>query len=404
MRFMKIVVSASLLLWPIGFSRAADTPGVTPTEIRLGQTMPYSGPLSAYSVSGKVSVAYMNMINEQGGVNGRKINLISRDDAFSTPKTVEQVRRLVEEDDVLAMFLMIGSPGVIATAKYLNSRGVPQLLSSAGSSIPANVKEYPYTTMWSMQYQVEAAILATYLLKNKPDAKIAVLYQNDEIGKGYLRFFKQTLGAKAASMIVTEVGYDITSPTIDSQVAQLKSSGADTVVLATSTKFGAQAFRKMYELGWNPLKMVINAGSSIPNAIKPAGREATQGVLSVQFMVLPDDQANWDLPAMKEYFAFMKKYLPGENPYDNAPLSGYITAQFMVEILKKCGNDLSRENVMRSANDFPEVPHPLLLPGVTYNATPTDHTPHHLGMISKIEGERWAPTGEVIRVAGPAGE
>ena len=402
MRFMKIAISASLLLLPLGFSRAADTPGVTATEIKLGQTQPYSGPASAFSVVGKVNVAYMNMINEQGGINGRKINLISRDDSYSPPKTVEQVRKLVEEDNVLAMFYMNGSPGVIATAKYLNGLGVPQLLSSSGSSIPANVKEYPYTTMWSMPFRVESTILAKYILKNKPDAKIGMLYQNDEFGKGYQRFFKQALGDKATSMVVTEVAYDITSPTIDSQVAQLKGSGADTVVLAASPKFAAQAFRKMYELGWNPLKMVINAGTSIPNAIKPAGREATQGILSVQFMVLPDDQANWELPAMKEYFAFMKKYASGENPYDNAPLSGYITAQLMVEILKKCGNDLSRENLMKAAQDFPEVPHPLLLPGVTYNATPTDHTPHHTGVISKLEGERWANTGEVIRVDLPS--
>jgi len=397
-------ISAAILLLPVQVVRAADTPGVTATEIKLGQTMPYSGPASAFSVVGKVNVAYMNMINEQGGINGRKINLISRDDSYSPPKTVEQVRRLVEEDNVLAMFYMTGSPSVIATAKYLNGLGVPQLLSSSGSSIPANVKEYPYTTMWSMPFRVESTILAKYILKNKPDAKIGILFQNDEFGKGYQRFFKQALGDKAASMVVVEAGYDITSPTIDSQVAQLKGSGADTVVLAASPKFSAQAFRKMYELNWNPLKMVINAGSSIPNAIKPAGREATQGILSVQFMVLPDDQANWELPAMKEYFAFMKKYVPGENPYDNAPLSGYITSQLMVEILKKCGNDLSRENVMKAAQDFPEVPHPLLLPGVTYNATPTDHTPHHTGVIAKIEGERWANTGEVIRVDLPQGE
>ena len=391
----------AIMVWAIEFSRAADTPGVSATEITLGQTMPYSGPASTFSLQGKVNVAYMNMINDQGGINSRKINLVSRDDGYSTPKTVEQIRRLVEEDNVLAIFGMTGSPGIIATAKYLNSLGIPQVLSTSGSSIPANVKEYPYTTMFSIPFRVEAFILASYLLKTKPNAKIGILFQNDELGKGYQRFFKQGLGDRAASMVVAEVGYDITSPTIDSQIAQLKGAEVDTVVLATTPKFGAQALRKMYELNWNPFKLMTISSSSIPNGIKPAGREATQGALSVQFMVLPDDQANWELPAMKEYFAFMKKYLPGETPYDNAALAGYITGQLMVEILKKCGNELSRANVIKYAQDFPEVQHPLLLPGVKYNATPTDHTPIHMGVISKIEGERWVSTGEVIRAELP---
>jgi len=395
-------VSAALLLLPAQFARAADTPGVTATEIKLGQTMPYSGPASSFSTQGKVNVAFMNMINDQGGINGRKINLISRDDGYSPPKTVEQIRKLVEEDNVLAIFQMTGSPGVIATAKYLNNMRVPQLFSSSGSSIPANVKEYPYTTMWSIPFRTESFILASYLLKNKPDAKVGILFQNDELGKGYQRFFKQGLGDKAASIVISEVGYDITSPTIDSQISQLKSAGVDTVVLATTPKFGAQALRKMYELDWHPLKLLINASSSIPNAIKPAGLEATQGALSVQYMILPEDKNNWELPAMKEYLAFMKKYLPNENAYEVGSMAGYITANMMVQVLRKCGDDLSRENVMKNANDFPEVQQPLLLPGVKYNATATDHTPLHMGMISKIEGERWAPTGEVIRVDPPA--
>jgi len=246
-------------------------------------------------------------------------------------------------------------------------------------------------------------ILASYVLKNKPDAKVAILFQNDEFGKGYVRFFKQGLGDKT-SMIVSEVGYDLTSPTIDSQVAQLKNSGADTLMMATSPKFAAQAFRKMYELGWNPTKLLISGSSSIPNAIKPAGFEATQGVLTLRYIMLPDDPANLELPAMKEYLAFMAKYLPNENAHDIAPVSGYITAQLLVDILKKCGNDLSRENIIKNANDFQEVQHPLLLPGVKYSATPSDHTPMHTGVIAKLEGERWLNTGEVIRVDVPQGE
>ena len=394
-------VSTAISLLPIQFVHAADPPGVTATEIKLGQTMAYSGPASSFGMAGKANVAYFQMINDQGGINGRKVTLISRDDGYSPPKAIEQTRRLVEEDNVLALFEQLGTPVIIATAKYLNSEKVPQILSATSNSIPANIKEYPYTTLWSLPFRTESFILASYLRKNKPDAKIGLLYQNDEFGKGYQRFFKQGLGDKV-SQIVAEVAYDITSPTIDSQVAQLKDAGADTVVLATTPKFGAQALRKIYELGWNPLKLLINASTSIPNGIRPAGREATQGVLSVQFMVPTDDKADWDLPAMKDYLAFMKKYLPNENPQDVSFLSGYITASLMVDILRKCGNDLSRENLMKNAQDFPEVQHPLLLPGVKYNATPTDHTPFHMGMIAKLEGERWAPTGEVIRVEPPA--
>ena len=396
------LLSAAVLFLPGHFARAADTPGVTATEIKLGQTMPYSGPASAFSNQGRITVAYMNMINDQGGINGRKINLISRDDSYSPPKTVEQIRRLVEEDNVLAIFQMTGSPGVIATAKYLNSMRVPQLFSSSGSSIPANAKEFPYTTMWSMPFRTEAFILASYLVKNKPNAKVGILFQNDELGKGYQRFFKQGLGDKASSMVALEVGYDMTSPTIDSQVAQLKNAGVDTVVLATTPKFGAQAFRKMHELDWHPLKLLIYASSSMQNGIKPAGFEATQGALSVQYMVLPEDKNNWELPAMKEYFEFMKKYAPNEIAYESGALAAYITSTMMVQVLRKCGDDLSRENLMKHANGFPEVQQPLLLPGVKYNATPTDHTPLHMGMISIVEGERWAPTGEVIRVDPPA--
>ena len=390
-------ISAAFLLLPIQVVRAADPPGVTATEIKLGQTMAYSGPASSFGIVGKANVAYFQMINDQGGINGRKITLISRDDGYSPPKAVEQTRELVEEDNVLAIFEQLGTPVVLATAKYLNSQKVPQILSSTGNSIPANIKEYPWTTVWSMPFRTESMILANYVLKNKPNAKVGILYQNDEFGKNYQKYFKEGLGDKAASMVVSEVAYDITSPTIDSQIAQLKSSGADTLVIATTPKFGAQAHRKIYELGWNPLRLLINASSSIPNGIRPAGKEATQGVLSVQYMVLPDDKANADLPAMKDYQAFMKKYLPNENADDVGFLAGYITGSFMIDILKKCGNDLSRENVMKYAQDFPEVQHPLLLPGVKYNATPTDHTPFHMGVIAKIDGDRWANTGEVVR-------
>jgi len=395
-RLTAIGVSAIVLLLAGPLANAADPPGVTATEIKIGQTMPYSGPASSFGALGKMNVAYMQMINDQGGVNGRKINLISRDDGYSPPKAVEQTRKLVEEDNVLAIFGSLGTPVILATAKYLNSQKVPQILSSTGNTIPANIKEYPWTTLWSMPFRTESMILANYVLKNKPDAKIGILYQNDEYGKNYQRYFKEGLGDKT-SMVVSEVGYDITSPTIDSQIAQLKSSGADTVVIATTPKFGAQALRRIYELDWHPLKLLISSSSGIPATIRPAGKEATQGVLTVQYLLTPDDKANDDVPAMKEYKAFMKKYLPNENADDQGFLHGYITSSFMIDILKKCGNDLSRENVMKYAQDFPEVPHPLLQPGVKYTTTPTDHSPFHMGVIAKIEGERWVSTGDVVR-------
>ena len=395
-RLTAIGVSAIVLLLAGPLANAADPPGVTATEIKIGQTMPYSGPASSFGALGKMNVAYMQMINDQGGVNGRKINMISRDDGYSPPKAVEQTRKLVEEDNVLAIFGSLGTPVILATAKYLNSQKVPQILSSTGNTIPANIKEYPWTTLWSMPFRTESMILANYVLKNKPDAKIGILYQNDEYGKNYQRYFKEGLGDKT-SMVVSEVGYDITSPTIDSQIAQLKSSGADTVVIATTPKFGAQALRRIYELDWHPLKLLISSSSGIPATIRPAGKEATQGVLTVQYLLTPDDKANDDVPAMKEYKAFMKKYLPNENADDQGFLHGYITSSFMIDILKKCGNDLSRENVMKYAQDFPEVPHPLLQPGVKYTTTPTDHSPFHMGVIAKIEGERWVSTGDVVR-------
>jgi len=402
-RIASICLAATVLLFAGPLVRAADPPGVTATEIKLGQTMPYSGPASSFGALGKMNVAYMQMINDQGGVNGRKINLISRDDGYSPPKAVEQTRKLVEEDNVLAIFGSLGTPVILATAKYLNSQKVPQILSSTGNLAPSNVKDYPWTTTWSMPFRTESMILANYVLKNKPDAKIGILYQNDEYGKSYQKYFKEGLGDKTASMVVSEVGYDITSPTIDSQIAQLKSSGADTVVIATTPKFGAQALRRIYELDWHPLKLLISSSSGIPATIRPAGREATQGVLTVQYVLTPDDKANADLPAMKEYQAFMKKYLPNENPDDQGFVHGYITASFMIDILRKCGNDLSRENVMKYAQDFPEVQHPLLQPGVKYNTTPTDHIPFHMGVIAKIEGERWVSTGEVVRDNLPPG-
>ena len=397
----KTLISIAALLLSGEAVLAADMPGVTATEIKLGQTMPYSGPASAYSIVGRAEVAYFNMINDQGGVNGRKIKLISLDDAYSPPKAVEQVRKLVEEDEVLAIFSMLGTPPILATAKYLNSRGVPQLFSQTGSSLPANVKEYPLTTIYSMPFRTEAWIMGAYILKNKPNAKIGILYQNDEFGKGYLRFFKQGLGDKA-SLVTQEVAYDISSPTIDSQIIQLKNSGVDTVITAATPKFAAQAIRKIYELDWKPTHLLINAASSREAVLKPAGFEQAKGVLAVNFELFTDDPAYAD--KYKDYFAFMKKWAPNENPYELAAVNGYISAQFMVEILKKCGNDLTRENVMKYANDFPEVPHPLLFPGVTYNATATDHTPFHAGQITRFDGDKWILVGEAIRPTPPTGE
>ncbi len=402
MRITPIFAAAAMvLLLASGHPRADEKaygPGVTDTEIKLGQTMPYSGPASAYGEVGRIQSIYFNMINAQGGVNGRKINLVSLDDGYSPPKTVEQTRKLVEEEKVLAIFTLLGSPGNIAVAKYLNAQKVPQLMSSAGTALVDDPKNLPWTTIFSMPQRTEARVLIKYLLQTKPDAKVGILFQNDEYGKGYLRFFKEALGDKAATMIVKEVSYDLTEPTIDSQILSLQASGADTVLNATTPRFSAQAVRKIYDIGWKPLHLMIYSAASVAGAMRPAGPERGVGIISTQYYKQPDDPTWADDPAMKDYFAFMKQWAPNDNAADALPMIGYIPAQLMVDILKRCGDNLTRENVMKQASVYDDTPLPLLVPGVGYTAKPDNHTPFHAARMYRFDGTRWVGFGDVVKV------
>ena len=377
-------------------AQKAYGPGVTDTEVKLGQTMPYSGPVSAFSIVGRTQSAYFNMLNEQGGINGRKIRLISLDDGFSPPKTVDRVRQLVEGDNVLALFSLLGTPTNLAVAKYLNGKKVPQLLSAAATPLLDDPVALPWTTLLAMPQRVEARIMIEYILKTKPDAKIGIFHQNDEYGKGYLRYFREALGDKAATMIVKETSYETTDPTVDSQILILKDSGADTILNASTPTFAGQSLRKMADIGWKPTHVLIYAASSIESALKPAGLDRSVGTLTTQFFKMPDDPGWADDEAMRGYFAFMKKWQPNETALDPIALVGYIAAEVMREILAKCGDDLTRENLLKQATSFRNVALPLLIPGVTFSTTPEDHTPFRQARMYRFDGTRWVGFGDIV--------
>src|SRR3954468_13965164 len=364
-------------------------PGASATEIKLGQTMPYSGPASAYGTIGKVQQAYFKMINDNGGINGRKINLISLDDGYSPPKTVEQVRKLVEQDEVLALFQTLGKPSNSAIHKYVNAKKVPHLLLATGATKWADPKNYPWTLGFNLSYQAEGQIYAKYLLKNKPDARIAILYQNDDYGKDVLKGVKDGLGAKASKMIVAEATYEVTDPTVDSQILTLQGSKADTFINITTPKFGAQAIRKAYDTGWKPLHIVNNVAASVGSVLTPAGLDKSTGLLTLQYYKDPNDPQWKDDPSMLEWRAFMGRHYRDGDPKDASNLYGYITAQLMVQILKQCGNDLTRENVMRQAANLKNVKLPLLLPAMSVNTSATDFFPIEQGQLARFTGQLW---------------
>ena len=374
-------------------------PGASDTEIKLGQTMPYSGPASAYGTIGKLHQAYFKMINEAGGINGRKITLISLDDGYSPPKTVEQVRRLVEQDEVLALFQTLGTPTNSAIHKYVNAKKVPHLLVSTGATKWADPKNYPWTLGFNLSYQAEGSIYAKYLLKNKPGAKIAILYQNDDYGKDVLKGVKDGLGAGGAKMIVAEATYEVTDPTVDSQIVTLQGSGADTFINITTPKFSAQAIRKAFDSGWKPLHIVNNVGASVGSVLTPAGLDKSVGLLTLQYYKDPNDPQWKDDPSMLEWRAFMGRYYREGDPKDASNLYGYLTAQTMVQILKQCGNDLSRENVMRQAANIKNLKLPLLLTGMSLNTSPTDFFIIKQGQLAKFTGTQWATFGDLLSMA-----
>ena len=391
-----IAVAATLATSAAFAAEKKYGPGVTDTEIKLGQTMPYSGPASAYGTIGKVETAYFKMINDQGGINGRKINLISLDDGYSPPRTVEQVRRLVEQDEVLALFQTLGTPSNSAIHKYVNAKKVPHLLLATGATKWGDPKDYPWTIGFNLTYQSEGQIYAKWLLKNKPNAKIGILYQNDDYGKDVLKGVKDGLGAAGAKMIVKEVTYEVTDPTIDSQILTLQSSGADTFIDITTPKFGAQAVRKAYDSGWKPLHILNNVSASIGSVLVPAGVEKAVGAITVAYYKDQNDPQWKDDPAMLEWRAFMGRYYREGDPKDNSNLYGYLTAQVMTQILKQCGNDLTRENVMRQAANLKNLKLPLLLPGMVINTSPNDYFLFDQAQLQRFTGTQWQLFGELI--------
>ena len=370
--------------------------GATDTEIKIGNIMPYSGPASAYGVIGKTEAAYFKMINAQGGINGRKIDFISYDDSYSPPKTVEQARKLVESDGVLMIFDSLGTPPNSAIQRYMNHKKVPQLFIATGATKWNNPKHFPWTMGWQPSYQSEAHIYAKYILKEKPNAKIAVLYQNDDYGKDYLKGLKDGLGAKAASMIVATASYEETEPTIDDHIIKLKASGADVFVDITTPKFAAQAIKKIAQIGWKPLHILNNVSASVGAVIKPAGYDNAQGIISAAYLKDNSDPQWKDDPGMKDYLSFMAKDFPQGNTLDNNTIFGYAVSQTLVQVLKQCGDDLTRANIMKQAANLKNFRTEVLLPGVTINTSPTDFAPVDQLQLMQFKGQRWHLFGKVI--------
>jgi branched-chain amino acid transport system substrate-binding protein len=392
--------SAALAILAVTSVSAADQnkydTGATDTEIKIGNIMPYSGPASAYGVIGKTEQAYFDKINAEGGINGRKVNFISYDDGYSPPKTVEQARKLVESDEVLLIFNSLGTPPNSAIHKYMNSKKVPQLFVATGATKWNDPSEFPWTMGWQPNYQSESHIYAKYILANYPNAKIAVLYQNDDYGKDYVRGLKDGLGAKAASMIIAEEAYEVTQPTIDSSIVKLKSLGADVFFDVTTPKFAAQAIKKMAEIGWKPAHFLNNVSASIGSVMKPAGFENGQGIISSIYLKDPTDPQWKNDAAMKAWNEFLDKYYPEANRSDVNVMYAYIVSQGLVHVLKNCGNDLTRENVMKQAASMRDYQPGGLLPGVKVNTSPTDFAPLSQLQLMRFKGDGWERFGDVI--------
>src|SRR4030081_3940109 len=388
-------VALALSAPPASAQKKYDT-GATDTEIKVGQTVPFSGPASAYATIGKAQAAYIKMINDQGGVNGRKINLIQYDDAYSPPKAVEQVRKLVESDEVLLTFQLLGTPSNAAVQKYLNSKKVPQLFAATGASKFTDPKNFPWTMGFNPNYFVEGRIYGQYIIKEYPNAKIGILYQNDDLGKDYQNGIKAGLGDKAAKMIVAEASYEVSDPTIDSQILKIKDSGADLFYSATTPKQAAQAIKKIAELDWHPVHILDINATSVGAVMKPAGLEASKGVISVNYGKDPLDPTWKDDPGMKKYFEFMAKYYPDGDKDSSFNSYGYATSQLMIYVLEKCGDNLTRENVMKVATSLKNVAFVLNLPGIVANTTPDDYRVNKQLQMMKFNGERWELFGPII--------
>jgi branched-chain amino acid transport system substrate-binding protein len=396
-RFLQAsAATAAALAARSGPAFADNAPGVTDTEIKIGQTMPYSGPASAYGAVGKAELAYFKMINDQGGINGRKLNLLSLDDSYSPPKTVEQIRRLVEQEQVAFIFQSLGTPSNSAIRDYLNENKVPQLFVATGASKFGDPEHFPWTIGLQPNYRTEAAIFAKHILQNKPDAKIGVLYQNDDFGKDYLNGLKDALGAKNVGMVIKEVSYEVSEPTVDSQVITLQGSGADTFLLAATPKFAAQALRKSYDVGWKPVEYMTNVAASVGAVVKPAGPEKCIGVMTGAYLKDPTDPKWKDDAGMNQWRDFMAKYLPGADTSDTNYVAGYAYSVPMVQVLKQCGNDLSRERIMKEAANLKDLEVGTLLPGVKINTSPTNFYPIRSMQLARFNGTSFELFGDVL--------
>jgi ABC-type branched-subunit amino acid transport system substrate-binding protein len=391
-----LVLTGSTALATPAIAQMKQAPGVTATEILLGQTMPYSGPASSYAPIGHVEVAYTNFINDQGGINGRKIRLLSLDDGYSPPKTVEQTRRLVEEDNVACIYQQLGTPTAMAARRYLNQKQVPQLFVASGATQFGDRDNFPWTMGWQISYQIERRVYARYVVSEKPDAKIAVLYQNDDSGKDFMKGFKDGLGDKA-SMIVAAVSYEPTDPTVDSQVVQLQSSGADALFVASIPKVTAMALRKVRELSWNPLYIIASVGASVSSGLAPAGLDKAIGLVTGAYLKDPSDPQWADDPGFQDWLAFMKKYQPNGDLSDGSNVYGYSVTQTLAVMLKQCGENLSRENIMLQAASL-DVELPMLHKGIRFHTTPTDYYGMKKMRLQRFDGKAWVPFGEPIGV------
>jgi branched-chain amino acid transport system substrate-binding protein len=375
-----------------------ETGGKTPSaEIKIGQTMPYSGPASAYGTIGKTESAYFLKINKAGGVKGRRINLVSVDDGYSPPKAVEQVRKLVEQDQVLFIFQSLGTPSNAAIQPYLNSNKVPQLFVATGATRWGDPEHFPWTMGFNPSYELEGSTYGKYIASHQPGAKIAVLYQNDDYGKDLLRGLKQGLGDKAKN-VVSEVTYEVSDATVDSQIATLKASGADTFVNVTTPKFAAQAVRKAYDIGWKPKQYLSNVSASVGSVLTPAGLEKAVGLYTVGYFKDPTDKQWDDDPAMKEWKAFMKEYVPDASLADGNNLYAYLAAQTLVQVLEQCGDDLTRANIMKQAANLKGFAPGLLLPGIKIDTGPNDYFPFDQLALVRFDGTTWVPAGDALVV------
>jgi branched-chain amino acid transport system substrate-binding protein len=389
-----ILSSLRVLSYPAAGAEKKYDPGTSDTEIKIGNIMPYSGPASGYSTIGKAEAAYFKMINENGGINGRRINFISYDDAYSPPKTVEQARKLVESDEVLLIFGPTGTASNAAIQRYLNGKKVPQLFVASGATRWGDYKNFPWTMGWLPTFRSEGRIYAKYILEHYPAGKIGVLFQNDDFGKDYLKGLKDGLADKQ-SMIVAEAPYETGYPTVDSEVLRLKSSGADVLVTFASPKYAAQTIRKLAEIGWKPAHFLTNVSASVGGTLKPAGLENSKGILSTAYLKDPTDPQWAGDPSMDEFLRFLAKYQSDADPTDLGNIYGYSAAQVLLHVLKNCGNELTRENVMHQATNL-DLELGVLLPGIKVKTSPTDYYPIEQLQMMRFDGQKWQLFGPVM--------